>query len=133
MRSDKDHKTATLGGILAEEIHKTPGKTLAGDNCNTTAAPLPGPRQDPYRGHQQGHSQGRTSEDSAALPKQLLAQPDGQAPAWRRAASTPTQQAPAWWHATLREGSTTAPAQQPANVAPQGLVSSGARRSQVRR
>ena len=43
VRSYEDQKTATLGGILAEEIHKTPGKTLAGDNCNAIAAPLPGP------------------------------------------------------------------------------------------
>ena len=43
MRSDENQKTATLGGILAEEIHKTPGKRLAGDDCNTTARPLPGP------------------------------------------------------------------------------------------
>ena len=27
VRSDEDQKTATLGRILAEEIHKTPGKT----------------------------------------------------------------------------------------------------------
>ena len=45
--SDEDQKTATLGGILAEEIQETPGKTLAGDNCNVMARPLPGPRQDP--------------------------------------------------------------------------------------
>ena len=89
--------------------------------------PQPGPR------HQQGHCQARTSQDSTIVPKQLLAQPAGQAPAWRRAASTPTQQAPAWWHADLREGSTTAPAQQPANVALQRLVSLDARRSQARR
>ena len=44
MRSDENQKTATLGGILAEEIHKTPGKALAGDDCNATARPLPGPR-----------------------------------------------------------------------------------------
>ena len=41
--SDEDKKTATLGGILAEEIHKTLGKRLAGDDCSTTARPLPGP------------------------------------------------------------------------------------------
>ena len=41
MRSDEDQKTATLGGILAEESHKTPGKILAGDDC--------APRQDPCR------------------------------------------------------------------------------------
>src|SRR4051812_23133659 len=29
----------------------------------------------------------------------------------------PTQQAPAWWHADLHEGSSIAPAQQPANMA----------------
>ena len=34
---------ATLGGILAEEIHKTPGKRLAGDDCNATANPCRAP------------------------------------------------------------------------------------------
>jgi hypothetical protein len=33
----------TLGGILAEEIHKTPGKHLAGDDRSATARPWPGP------------------------------------------------------------------------------------------
>ena len=114
MRSDENQKTATLGGILAEEIHKPPGKRLAGDDCNAMARPLPGPRQDPCRGHHRGHCQARTSQESTAVRKQLLAQPAGQAPAWRRAASTPTQQAPAWWHADLREDPTTAPPQLPA-------------------
>ena len=69
MRSDKDQKTATLGGFPAEGIHKTPGKRLAGDDCNATARPLPGPRQDPCRGHQQCHYQASTSQDSTAVPK----------------------------------------------------------------
>ena len=103
----------------------------------TTAAPRQdpcrAPRQDPCRGHQRGHSQARACHDSTTIPKQLLAQPAGQAPAWRRAASTPTQQAPAWWHAALHEGSTTAPAQQPANVAPRYLINSDACRGQARR
>ena len=43
MRSDENQKTATLGGILAEEIHKTPGKRLAGDDCDAMTRPLPGP------------------------------------------------------------------------------------------
>ena len=43
MRSDEDQKTATLGGILAEEIHKTPGETLAEDDYNAMAIPLSGP------------------------------------------------------------------------------------------
>ena len=51
-RSDEDQNMTTLGGILAEEIHKTPGKHLAGDDRGATARPLPGPRQDPCRGHQ---------------------------------------------------------------------------------
>ena len=42
-------------------------------------------------------------QDTTTVPMQLLAHPVGKAPAWRRAASTPTQQAPAWWHADLRE------------------------------
>ena len=41
VRSDEDQKTATLGGIFAEESHKTPGKILAGDDC--------APQQDPCR------------------------------------------------------------------------------------
>src|SRR4051812_27301316 len=40
MRSGENQKTATLGGILAEEIHKTPSKRLAGDDCNAMARPL---------------------------------------------------------------------------------------------
>ncbi|EMS62103.1 hypothetical protein TRIUR3_32479 [Triticum urartu] len=66
MSSDEDQKTATLGRILAEEIHKT----LAGDDSNATTRPLPGPRQDPCRGHQQGHCQARISQDSAAVRMQ---------------------------------------------------------------
>ena len=116
MRSDKNQKTATLGGILAEEIHKTPGKRLAGDDCNATARPLPSPRQDPCRGHQRGHSQARVDQDSTAVPKQLLAQPTRQAPAWQHAASTPTQLAPAWWHVDLHEDPTTTLTQQPASL-----------------
>ena len=41
MRSDEDQKMAPLGGILAEESHKTPDKILAADDC--------APRQDPCR------------------------------------------------------------------------------------
>ena len=123
----------TLSEILAEEIYKTPDKILAGDAHDATARPLPGPRQDPCRGHQRGHSQAHSCQDTTAGPIQLPAELAEQAPAWQRAASTPTQQAPAWWHADLREGSTTAPAQQPANVALRRLVSSDACRSQARR
>ena len=43
MRSDENQKTTTLGGILAVEIHKDPGKHLAEDDCSATARPLPGP------------------------------------------------------------------------------------------
>ena len=82
VRSNEDQKTATIGGILAEEIHKTPGKRLAGDDYNATARPLPGPRQDPCRRHQRGHCQAHASQDSTAVPKQPLAQPAGQAPVW---------------------------------------------------
>ena len=96
MRSDEDQKTTTLGGILAEEIHKTPSKILAGDDHDATARPLPGPRQDTCQGHQWGCSQAHVCQDATAVPMQLLAQPAGQAPAWRRAARTSTQQAPAW-------------------------------------
>ena len=94
---------------------------------------MPGPRQGLCRGHQRGNSQAHACQDSTAVRVLLLAQPAGQAPAWRRAASTPTQQAPAWWHVDLHEDSTTAPARQPANVAPRRLVSSDACQSQARR
>jgi hypothetical protein len=43
-RSDEDQETMTPGGILAEEIHKTPGEIPAGDNHDATTRPLPGPR-----------------------------------------------------------------------------------------
>ena len=110
-RSDEDQKTTTLGGILAEEIHKTPSKTLVGDDSNTTTRPLPGPRQDPCRGHQRGHCQARTNQASTTIHMQLQAQPAGQAPVWQHAASRPTQHTPTWRHADLREGSTTTPPQ----------------------
>ena len=115
-RSDEDQKTTILGKILAEEIHETSGKILAGDDRDVTARPLPGPRQDPCRGHQRGRGQAHICQDSTAVPMQLPAQPARRAPAWRRAASRPTQQAPAWWHADLREDTATAPAQQPASL-----------------
>ena len=94
---------------------------------------MPGPWQDPCQGHLRGCSQAHVCQDSIAALMQLLAQPAGQASAWQHAASTPTQQAPAWWHADLREGSAITPAQQPANVALQRLVSSDVPRSQARR
>ena len=78
---------ATLGRILAEEIHKTPSKTLAGDDSNATTRHLPGRRQDPCQGHQQGHCQAHISQDSTAVRMQLPAQPAGQAPVWQHAAS----------------------------------------------
>ena len=105
-----------LGEILAEEIHETPGKILAGDDHDAMARPLPGLRQDPCRGHLRGHSQAHVCQDSTAVPIQLPAHPARQAPAWRRAASRPTQQAPTWWHADLREDPTTTPSQQPASL-----------------
>ena len=39
MRSDENQKTVTLSGILAEEIHKTPGKRLAEGVSGATARP----------------------------------------------------------------------------------------------
>ena len=41
MRSDEDQKTATLGGILAEESHGTPGKALVEGISGATARPAP--------------------------------------------------------------------------------------------
>ena len=66
----------TLGRILAEEIHKTPGKTPIGDDCKATARPLLGPRQNACRGHQQGHCQARITKTpppfaSSCQPNQL--------------------------------------------------------------
>ena len=57
-----------LGKILAEEIHETPGKILAGDDYDATARPLPGPRQGHCRGHLRGHSQDHVCQDSTAVP-----------------------------------------------------------------
>ena len=42
-----NQKTMILDKILAEEIHKTFGKILTGDDHGATARPLSGPRQDP--------------------------------------------------------------------------------------
>ena len=125
IRSDEDKKTVTLGGILAEEIHETPGKILARDDPDTTARPLPktptGPQPGPClpRLHRRSHA--------AASP------PTRRAPAWQRAASRPTEQAPAWWHADLREDSTTAPTQPASQHGATCLISSDACRSQKRR
>ena len=58
--SDEDQKTATLGGILAEEIHKTPGKILAGDDNNA--------RQGPCRGHPRDHNLAHTRQVFTAAP-----------------------------------------------------------------
>ena len=112
---------------------RAPSKTLAGDEHSAAAGLLSVPRQAPCRGRQRGHSRARVRQDSTTAPIQLSARPVEQASAWQCAASTPTQQAPAWWHADLHEGSTTAPAQQPANVAQQRLVCSNAHRNQARR
>ena len=60
-RSDEDQKTTILGKILAEEIHETPGKILAGDDRDATARPLPGARQDPSR-----DSRGATAKPTSA-------------------------------------------------------------------
>ena len=57
-----------LGEILAEEIHETPGKTLAGDDHGATARPLPGPRQGPCRGHLRGRGQAHVCQDYTAAP-----------------------------------------------------------------
>ena len=113
-RSGENQKTTILSRIVAEDTHETPGKILARDDRDATARPLPGPRQDPCRGHLRGHSQAHVCQDSTVVLIQLPAQPAGQAPVWQRAASRPTQQAPAWWHADHREDPTTMPTQQPA-------------------
>ena len=68
-RSDEDQKTMILGKILAEEIHETSGKILAGDDRGLA----------------------RTRQDSTAVPMQLPAQPAKRAPVWRRVASRPAQ------------------------------------------
>ena len=59
-----------LDKILAEEIHETSGKILAGDDRDATARPLLGPRQDPCRGHQRGRGQAHARQDSTTVPMQ---------------------------------------------------------------
>ena len=59
-----------LGEILAEEIHETPGKILAGDNRDATARPLPGPRQDPCQRHLRGRCYSPTCQGSTTVPTQ---------------------------------------------------------------
>ena len=124
---------AILGVILAEEIHETPDKMLAGGDHGAAERPLPGPgmalARDTYR-----VAAGPTSAMTPP-PSPCSCQPDQLSRHLRgdERPPRPTQQAPAWWHAGLHEGSTTAPAQQPANVAPRRLVSSDACRSQARR
>ena len=87
-RLDEDQKTTILGGILAEEIHETPDKTLAEDDHVPRRDPCRGPRQGPCQRHLRGRGQARACQGSTAVPMQLPAQPAEQAPAWRRAAST---------------------------------------------
>ena len=115
-RSDEDQKTMILGKIPAEEIHETPDKILAGDNREATARPLPRPSKTVAKDICRATARPASAKDSTAVPMQLPAQPAGQAPVWRRAASRPTQQAPAWWHPDLREDPTTTPSQQPASL-----------------
>ena len=59
-RSYEDQKTTVLGKILAQEIHETPGKILAGDDRDAPARPLP---RTPA-----GHSQTHVCQDSTAVP-----------------------------------------------------------------
>ena len=73
MRSDEDQKTATLNGILAEKIHKTPGKTLAGDDYNATAIPLPGPGKTLAEGINGATARPAPAKTPPTIPKQLLA------------------------------------------------------------
>ena len=121
-------------GSLPRRSTRPPASALPGTTATPRQDPCRPPRQDPCRGHQRGHCQAHTSQDSTAVPKQLLAQPAGQAPAWRRVASTPTQQAPAWWHADLREGPATAPPQQPACLHGTACIAGlGACRSEAKR
>ena len=63
----------SLGRILTMEIHKTPDKTLVGDDHNSMARPLPGHRQGPCRGHPRGHSQALARLDATIVPMQLPA------------------------------------------------------------
>ena len=131
-----------LTKILTEETYKTPGKILAGDASAPRQDPCRATRQDPCRvtrqgphqGRQQGHRQDCANQVSTVVRMQLLAQPAGQAPAWRWATTTPTRQAPAWWHADLREDPTTAPPQLPACLLGAACTTGvGACRSKARR
>ena len=67
MRSDEDQKMAILGVILAEEIHETPDKILAGEDHGTVARPLQGPWQGPCRRHLQDGSRARVFHNSTAI------------------------------------------------------------------
>ena len=50
-RSDEDQKTMILGKILAEEIHETPGKILAGDDSTPRQDPCRATRRDPLQAY----------------------------------------------------------------------------------
>ena len=71
--NQKSRRRRTSARSLPRKLHKTPGKILVGDDRNTTARPLPGPRQGPCRVHPRGHSQARTCQVSATAPMQLPA------------------------------------------------------------
>ena len=95
------------------------------DPCRPSARPLPRASVGPLPGPHQLRLRHRPQAAASSI-------------SWAgtcvaTAASTPTQQAPVWWQAALHEGSTTAPAQQPANVVPRCLISSDAFRGQARR
>ena len=117
---------------LPRRSTRPPGRPLPG----TTT----GPWQDPCWGP--GKALAKDSYRAAARPASAKAPPPSPCSCQFNQLSKhlrgderpprPTQQAPAWWHAGLREGSTIAPAQQPANVAPRRLVSSDACRRQAR-
>ena len=57
-----------LGKILAEEIHETSGKILAGDDRDVTAGSLSGPRQDPRRGRQQATARPTSAKTPPPFP-----------------------------------------------------------------
>ena len=76
-RSDEGWKAMILDKILAEEIHKTPGKILVGDDSAPRQDPCRATQQDPCQGRQRGHCQARIHQVSITDHRQLAAKSAG--------------------------------------------------------
>ena len=76
----------TPGGIPAKEDHKTPDRSLAGDDSRRHGKTLAGATARPLLNAPVGPPSGpRQFQTSTAVRMRLLSQPVGQAPAWRQA------------------------------------------------